>query len=157
MVNKEVYELTEQGLQELEQELENLKTVERPGNIEAIKEARAQGDLSENADYDAAREEQRRIESRIMEIENILKNKKIIKKDTSNKVTTGKKVTIEFVGSKMKKTFYLVGTIEADPFSDKISNDSPLGKGIIGCQVNDLATITTEANKELKVKILAIE
>ncbi len=150
---KEVFELTEQGKIELENELEHLKSVDRPKNIEAIQEARAQGDLSENADYDAAREEQRRIEGRIFEIENILKNVKIIESDNSNKINIGKTVTLEYVALKKTFTYDIVGTIESDPFSGRISNDSPLGKALIGHKPNDVVTFTTEAGKEQKVLI----
>lgn len=157
MINKEVFELTENGLQNLKDELEHLKNVDRPANIEAIKEARAQGDLSENADYASAKEEQVRIEDRINEIENILKNYKIITKDTSNKVTAGKKVNVLYVDSGMSRSFEIVGTIEADPFKGKISNNSPLGKAIIGHSAGETCIVTTESNKELKVKIVTVE
>lgn len=150
---KEVYELTEQGKIDLEQELEHLKTIDRPLNIEAIKEARAQGDLSENADYAAAREEQGRIEGRILEIENILKNAKIIEKDSSNKVSIGKTVTLTYQSLKLKREFEIVGTVESDPFSGRISNDSPLGKAIIGHKVGDHVTFRTESGKEQVVII----
>lgn len=150
---KEVFELTEQGKKELENELEHLKSVDRPRNIEAIQEARAQGDLSENADYDAAREEQRRIESRIFEIENILKNVKIIESDNSNKINIGKRVTLEYVALKKTMTYDIVGTIESDPFSGRISNDSPLGKALIGHKPNDEVVFTTEAGREQRVLI----
>lgn len=157
MINKEVFELTEKGLQLLKEEIERLKTVDRPSNIEAIKDARAQGDLSENADYSAAKEEQLRIEERILEIENILKSYKIIIKDTSANVTTGKSVEVLYIDSKLKKKFEIVGTIEADPFSDKISNDSPLGRAIMGHAAGDTCLVTTESGKEIKVKIISVE
>lgn len=157
MINKEVFELTENGVQLLKDELEHLKTVDRPANIEAIKEARAQGDLSENADYASAKEEQVRIEERIMEIENILKNHKIITKDSSDNVTTGKKVEILYIDSKLKRSFEVVGTIEADPFKGKISNNSPLGRAIIGHSAGQTCIVTTEAGKEIKVKIVSVE
>lgn len=157
MITKEVFELTEHGLQSLKDEIEFLKNVERPRNIEAIKEARAQGDLSENADYASAKEEQLRIEERIMEIENILKNYKIITKDSSSNVTTGKKVEILYLDSNLSRSFEVVGTIEADPFKGKISNTSPLGKAILGKAAGDTCIVTTESGKELKVKIVSVE
>ena len=125
------YQLTEQGFQNLKDELERLKDVDRKRNLDALKEARAQGDLSENADYDAARDEQARIEARVKEIEGILKNYEIIKEDTSNKVNIGKTVVIK-VGDMEKETYKIVGSLEANPLEKRISNESPIGKGIIG-------------------------
>lgn len=162
MINKQVFELTEEGKTKLEVELEKLKTVDRQANIEAIQEARAQGDLSENADYDAARDEQRRIEARILEIENILKNVKVITvEDSGDKITTGKtvKILLNYNSGKnngIEKEYAIVGTIEADPFNNKISNDSPLGKTLIGHKAGDIVTVTSENGKEHKVKVLSI-
>lgn len=156
MDNKKFYELTEEGLAKLKGELQHLIDVDRPNNIKAIADARSQGDLSENADYDAARDEQSRIEARIAEITEILKNVKIITKDTSDRITTGKRVVIDFVGLNRTKTYDIVGTIEADPFKLKISNESPLGKAILGHQKGDVLTVVTEKGKELKVKILDV-
>ena len=153
MNNKQVFELTLDGKRELENELEHLKSVDRPQNIIAIQEARSQGDLSENADYTAAREEQGRIEARIFEIENILKNVKLIEADKSNKVSTGKTVVLEYVALGKEFTYDLVGTIEADPFAGKISNDSPLGNAIIGHKKGDKVTFVTGANLEQTVII----
>ncbi len=157
MVNKQVFELTQNGVDELNKELAYLKNDARPANIEALKEARAQGDLSENADYDAAREEQGRIESRILEIENILKNVKIIVKDSSDKVSAGKHVTINFLASNKTNVYEVVGTIEADPFNGKISVDSPLGKAIFGRSLGETVTVVTETGNEFKVKIAKVE
>ncbi len=152
-----VYELTVAGKEELEKELENLKSVERPRNIEALKEARAQGDLSENADYDAAREEQRRIEGRIAEIEAILKNVKIIEATKDNGVSIGKTVKLIYTKLNREFTYEVVGTIEADPFNNKISNSSPLGKALLGHKKGDVISFTTEGGKTQEVKILAIK
>src|SRR5690606_27263005 len=115
MAVKKQYELTQTGLEELKAELKELKEVKRIENLEALKEAREQGDLSENADYDAARTEQARIEARIREIENIIKNVKIIKSnDDSTQVNIGKTVVLNFLEKKRETTYQLVGTIEAD-------------------------------------------
>lgn len=157
MVNKQVYELTQNGVDELSKEVAYLKNEARPANIEALKEARAQGDLSENADYDAAREEQGRIEARIVEIEAILKNVKIIVKDTSDKVSAGKHVTIKFLNTDTTHVYEVVGTIEADPFNGKISVDSPLGKAIFGRSLGDTVTVVTETGNEFKVEIVKVE
>lgn len=149
MVNKEeVFELSKAGADALKQELEKLKTVDRIQIREAIKEAREQGDLSENADYSSAREQQANIEARIIEIENILKHAKIMDVNT---------VTVRYVDLNRVATFQIVGTIEADPFAGKISNDSPLGKAVIGHKVGDVFHVATENGKELKVELIDLK
>jgi transcription elongation factor GreA len=150
------YKLTQQGFQNHKDELDKLKDVDRKENLTALKEARAQGDLSENADYDAARDEQARIEARIKEIEGILKNYEIIKEDTSNKVNIGKTVVIK-VGDLAQQTYTIVGSLEANPLKGKISNESPIGKGIIGSKKGQTITIKTETKKEVKVKIIDVK
>ena len=157
MDNKKYYELTEEGRLNLEREKQHLIDVDRPNNIKALQDARSQRDLSENADYDAAREEQSRIEARIAEITEILKNVKIITKDSSNRVTTGKNVTIEFIGMNKTESYDIVGTIEADPFEHKISNESPLGKAIMGHDKGTTLTVVTEKGKEFRVKIIDVK
>ena len=157
MDNKKYYELTEEGRLNLEREKQHLIDVDRPNNIKALQDARSQGDLSENADYDAAREEQSRIEAHIAEITEILKNVKIITKDSSNRVTTGKNVTIEFIGMNKTESYDIVGTIEADPFEHKISNESPLGKAIMGHDKGTTLTVVTEKGKEFRVKIIDVK
>ncbi len=150
------YQLTQQGLLDLQNEIERLKTVDRKRNLEALKDARAQGDLSENADYDAARDEQAQIESRIKEIEGILKNYSLIKEDTSNKVNIGKTVVIKLDDFK-KETYTIVGSLEADPLRNKISNESPIGKGIIGSKKGDIVTVKTETGRDVTVKIIDVK
>lgn len=157
MDNKKYYELTEEGRLNLEREKQHLIDVDRPNNIKALQDARSQGDLSENADYDAAREEQSRIEARIAEITEILKDVKIITKDSSNRVTTGKNVTIEFIGMNKTESYDIVGTIETDPFEHKISNESPLGKAIMGHDKGTTLTVVTEKGKEFRVKIIDVK
>jgi len=157
MASKKVYELTQAGLDQLKEELIYLKDVKRVENLEALKEAREQGDLSENADYDAARNEQARIEARIAEIEMILKNVKVIKSnDDSTTVNIGKKVLLRFIERKKEVEYQVVGTIEADPKNFKISIESPLGKTIKGKEVGDIVQIKSATNKQSTVKILAI-
>lgn len=149
MVNKEkVVELTLAGYEELKNELERLETIDRVRNREAIKEAREQGDLSENADYSSAREEQTKIESRILEITNIFKHYKIIDVST---------VTVEYVELKRRATFQIVGTVEADPFAGKISNDSPLGKAVMTHKVGDVFHVSNENGKELLIKLIELK
>ena len=154
---KKKYELTQVGLENLKSELQDLKDVKRPENLAALKEAREQGDLSENADYDAARNEQARIESRIQEIEAILKNYTIIKIDDNSTITIGKKVTIRFIEKNEDKEFQLVGSIEADPIKGRVSIESPLGKSLKGHEKNDVITVKSETGKHFQVKILEVK
>jgi len=151
------FKLTELGYENLKAELEQLKEVDRKKIIEALKEARAQGDLSENADYDAARDEQARIEARIKEIDNILKHAEIIKDTNSKLVTIGKTVTIKFVGSNMTREFTIVGHLEANPLQGKISNESPIGKAIINMKKGAKITYKAETGAEMKIEILDIK
>ncbi|MCF0246510.1 MAG: transcription elongation factor GreA, partial [Ileibacterium sp.] len=121
--------VTQEGLEELQAELDNLIHVVRQQVIVELQEARAQGDLSENADYDAARDHQARVEARIRELEALIKNSVIIQEDEGSEgnaaVRLGTKVTIKDLSDGTEATYSIVGTIEADPFEGKISNDSP--------------------------------
>jgi transcription elongation factor GreA len=154
-----IYKLTEVGFSQLQQELEELKGVKRKKNLEALKEARAQGDLSENADYDAARDEQARIEGRIKEIENILKHAEIIKENNRSRVVgIGKKVVVKFFDSSLGEQEYtIVGNLEANPLEKKISNESPLGKSLIGMKKGKVLTYKTETGKIVKVEIIDVK
>ena len=137
---KKTYQITEAGKAELEFELEKLKG--RRGQIaDKIAEARDYGDLSENAEYDSAREEQGQVESRIGEIEDILLNGEIIKANGSDKVGLGSNVTLKN-GTKTI-TYVVVGPIEANPGEGKISDQSPIGQALLGKKANETATITT--------------
>ena len=151
----EKVKLTQQGLLDLQNELERLKTVDRKANLEALKEARAQGDLSENADYDAARDEQANIEGRINEIEGILKNYELIDslKTDKKSVNIGNTVTIQ-INDMEPQEYKLVGTIEADPMNHRISNESPIGKAIIGCKKGDVLQVKGETGRDIQVKII---
>lgn len=158
MANKdEIIEITKEGLEEKKQRLDFLINVERPRNIEAIKEARAQGDLSENADYDAARDEQARIEAEILQLENTIKNAKIIEISKSDSISIGKKIEVKFKDGKELK-FKLVGTIEANPLAAEpmISNMSPLGVAITGKKQGDTVRFKSEKGNEVEVKILKV-
>lgn len=154
-VNK--IELTKEGAENLEKELRHLIDIERPEVIESLQAARAQGDLSENADYDAARTKQAEIEGRIKEIENILANVKIItEKSKSNKVVSlGSTVTLRDLSDNEEVTYTIVGTVEANPVKGLISNVSPLGRAIIDKAVGD--TVVVHVAQEYKVEILKIE
>lgn len=137
--------LTQAGLDEYKKELDKLKNIDRVHNIELLKEARAQGDLSENADYDAARDEQARIENRIKEIESIINNHVLI--NGKSKDNIGKTIEIEFESNKMVQAFTLVGSLEADPDQKKISNESPLGLAILKSKVGDRVLVKTEVSE----------
>ncbi len=137
---KKLYQITEVGKQELEAELTELKG--RRGDIaDKIANARDFGDLSENAEYDSAREEQGLVESRIAEIEDILLNAELIKSTGSKTVVLGSKVELK-TGAKTV-TYYVVGPVEADPLEGKISNESPIGIALMNKKVGETATITT--------------
>ena len=137
---KKAYQITEDGRAALEQELDELKG--RRGDIaEKIAAARDFGDLSENAEYDAAREEQGLVESRIAEIEDILMNAELIKGGSKTKVSLGS--IVELKTGKKSVTYTVVGPVEANPLEGKISNESPIGEALFGKKVGDSATITT--------------
>ena len=137
---KKQFQITAEGKTELEAELEQLKA--RRGDIaDKIAEARDYGDLSENAEYDAAREEQGLVESRIAEIEDILMNAELIKGGSKTKVGLGS--TVELKTGKKSVTYTVVGPVEANPLEGKISNESPIGEALFGKKVGDSATITT--------------
>jgi transcription elongation factor GreA len=157
-MDKQFFELTESGIEKLKKELDYLKNIKRNENLEALKESRAHGDLSENADYSSARDEQVLIETRILKIKNILKNVRIIKTSKKNQtINIGNQVHLKFLDTMEEKTLYLVGFLEADPFVNKISVDSPLGKNIKGHSKNDIVTVITETGKKFQVQILKIE
>ncbi len=155
MRQKKEFLLTSEGFLELETELNNLKTTERPRIIEAIKEARAQGDLSENADYDAARDEQAKIEARITELEYMLEHAKIIEKAKGDRVDIGTTVTVQYVEDEDEEIYSIVGSMEADPFENKISNESPIGKAIMDKKVGDIISVDTP-NGICNIKIVKI-
>jgi transcription elongation factor GreA len=147
-----LYQITAAGKKELEAELENLKS-RRGGIADKIAEARDYGDLSENAEYDAAREEQGLVESRISEIEDILLNADIIKAGKKTSVSLGSKV--ELKNGKKVITYTVVGPVEADPLAGKISNESPIGVALFGKKVGDKISVTTPKTT-IKYEIVSI-
>lgn len=156
-INKPVFELTKEGVEKLRAELEELKDVKRPEVVRQLQEARAQGDLSENADYDAAREAQAHTEGRIKEIENILDNYKIIRVTSNDdKVNIGKTIKIKFIERKKEATYKLVGTIEANPAQNLISIESPVGKAVLGTSVGDTISVRLENGNTFHVEVLEI-
>lgn len=151
---KEIY-LTKEGLSELQQELDELKQVRRPEVINALKEARSLGDLSENAEYDAARNEQAMVENRIQEIEYLVENAILIAPQAKDVVSIGSSVTIEYVEESDTEVYLIVGSQEADPFENKISFESPLAKAILGKKVGQIGVVESE-NGKYSVKVVKI-
>lgn len=149
---RQQFHLTKEGVDELRAEMEALMG-RRVEIAEAINTARQQGDLSENAEYTAAKTDQERTEKRIAEIDNILKNVKVIKRKKADKVSLGS--TVELKNSNGKVTFSVVGTVEADPLEGKVSDESPIGKALLGKQVGDNVEIILPSKTE-KYKVAAI-
>lgn len=150
------YFITKKGLEELKSEFENLKTVVRPEVINSIKEARAQGDLSENAEYHAAREKQGQIEARIKELEYLIENGTIIEEGDSSEVRIGSTVEIKYIDDDDTDEYEIVGSTEADPFENKISNESPIAKAVLGKKVGDIASVESP-NGNYDVEIISIK
>ena len=155
MPKKEEILLTAQGYAELEEELNDLRINKRAENVQAIKEARSHGDLSENSEYDAARDEQAKIEARIQELEYKLEHATIIENTDKDTVNVGNEVTILYVDDDEEETYNIVGSLEADVFSNKISNESPIGVAIIGKKVGDVIPVEGP-NGSYDVKIVKI-
>lgn len=158
MAQEKVFPMTQAGKEKLEQELENLKTVVRKEVVERIKIARSFGDLSENSEYDAAKDEQAFVEGRITTIENMIRNARIISEDELSKdaVSLGSSVTFVELPEGDEETYTIVGSAEADPFEGKISNDSPIAKSLLGRKVGDQVTVQTPGG-EMNVKIIEIK
>lgn len=154
-MTKEIY-LTQDGYNELKKELDYLKLEKRPEVINALKDARALGDLSENAEYDAARNEQAEVEGRIAELEVMLDNAKIITEASKDKVSIGSKVVVKYVEDEESEEYTIVGSKEADPFANKISNESPIAKAILGFSVGDVVTVDSPNGKyEVQIESIA--
>ena len=152
-------QITAEGLQKLEEELAQRKGAIREEILERIKEARAQGDLSENSEYDQAKEDQGKNESRIVELEQMIKTAVIIDTSASSKegkVSLGCTVVLKDMETEEEESYTLVGTTEADPFENKISNESPVGKAVIGTKIGDVVIAVTPAG-ELSYKILEVK
>ena len=161
MSNEKQYPMTLDGKQKLEEELNTLKTVKRPEVVERIKVARSFGDLSENSEYDSAKEEQGFVEGRISLIEQMLRNAVIITEDdSSNTISLGKTVTFdELINGKranFEESYTIVGSAEADPMEGKISNDSPIAKALMGKHVDDVVKLTTPGG-DMEVIILEVK
>lgn len=150
---KEIY-LTSEGFLKLEEELDELKKVKRPEIITAIKEARALGDLSENAEYSSARDNQAKIEARIKEIEYTLEHATIIENTNDGKVRVGSNITIKY-DEDDEEEYTIVGTNEADPFENKISNESPIAVAVLGKKQGDIVTVESP-NGSFDVEIVKV-
>ena len=157
MVEK-TFPMTKEGLEKLEQELDNLKLVKRPEVIERIKIARSYGDLSENSEYEAAKDEQAFIEGRISTVETMIRYAEIVDNANidKNEVALGKAVVFQEVGDDEEEEYEIVGTAEADPYSGKISNESPIAQALIGRKVGDVVKIPLPMG-EIEVKIVDVK
>lgn len=156
MPEKPVY-LTVEGKQEIEEELHYLKTVRRPEVAAAIHAAKEEGDISENSAYDEAKNEQAFVEGRIMTLEAMLRDVVLIEHDGKNDVVyMGSKVTLREAGSDELETYFIVGSVEADPADGKISNESPLGKALLGATVGDRVSALAPGG-EIEFEVVKIE
>ncbi len=158
MAIEKVFPMTVAGKEKLEQELEMLKTVKRKEVVERIKIARSFGDLSENSEYDSAKEEQAFVEGRITTLENMIRNAKIIQEDevSTDAVSLGRTVTFVELPDGDEESYTIVGSAEADPFEGKISNDSPIAKSLMGKKVGDEVSVQTPGG-EMSVRITSIK
>ena len=149
--------LTYEGLKKLEDELQDLKVVKRKEVADKIREAREQGDLSENAEYDAAKDEQRDIEARIENIENILKNAEVVVEEDVNldQISIGCNIRILDLEFDEELEYKIVGSTEANSLKGKISNESPVGKALMGKKIGDTVVVETQAG-EISYKVLEI-
>ena len=152
---KEIY-VTNEGLEKMKSELNYLKMERRPEVIQSLKEARALGDLSENAEYDAARAAQAEVESKIKELEYNIEHAKIISDEKTGKVSIGSVVKIKYVEDNETEEFTIVGSKEADPFENRISNESPIALAILGKKAKDKVLVDSP-NGKYEVEILEIK
>lgn len=158
MTTEKSFYMTEEGKEKTEAELHELKTVKRPVVIERIKVARDFGDLSENSEYDSAKEEQAFVENRIAQLEKMIRFAVIIEKDADggDVVGLGKSVTFIELPDGEEETYTIVGSVEADPFEGKISNDSPIAKNLLGLEKGSEVNIPTPGG-DIKVRIVNVE
>lgn len=158
MATEKTYPMTLEGKQKLEHELEQLKTVRRKEVVERIKIARSFGDLSENSEYDAAKDEQAFVEGRITQLENMIRNAVIIEDngEASTVVTLGKTVIFQELPGGEEEAYTIVGSAEADPFEGKISNDSPIARSLMGKQIGEEVIVQTPGG-DMRVKIVSVK
>ncbi|GAA0432220.1 MAG: transcription elongation factor GreA [Bacillota bacterium] len=158
MATEKSYYMTQEGKEKLEEELHYLKTDRRQEVVERIKVARDFGDLSENSEYDAAKDDQAFVESRIAQVEKMIRNAVIIENDNDNPniVSLGKSVTFQELPDGEEETYTIVGSAEADPFEGKISNDSPMAQSLLGQEIGSEVTVATPGG-EIQVKIVNVD
>lgn len=154
-MTEKVFPMTEEGKEKLEKELDELKTVKRKEVVERIKIARGFGDLSENSEYESAKDEQAFIEGRISTVENMLQNAQMIdsSKPTNGEVSLGRSVIFKELPDGIEEEYTIVGKAEADPFSGKISNESPIAQALLGKKAGEKVSINTPGgsmNVEIK-------
>ena len=154
MAEKKTFDLTQEGLDQVKAELDKLRLEDRPRIIQAIKDARAQGDLSENAEYDAARDEQAKTEARIKELEYIVENANVVKA-SKTKVGIGSTVTVLYVDDDEEDEYKMVGETEVDIDNNKISQNSPIGKAIFGHKAGEVVEVEAP-NGSYELKIVSI-
>lgn len=157
MAGDKSYYMTHEGKEKIENELHFLKTEKRQEVVERIKIARDFGDLSENSEYDAAKDEQAFVESRIAQVENMIRNAVIIESDNDNPdmVALGKSVTFKELPDGEEESYTIVGSAEADPFEGKISNDSPIAQSLLGHKIGEEVTVPTPGG-DMEVKIVKV-
>lgn len=158
MATEKSFYMTQDGKEKLEEELQHLKTEKRQEVVERIKVARGFGDLSENSEYDAAKDEQAFVESRISQVEKMIRNAVIIENDNENPdiVSLGSTVTFQELPNGDEETYTIVGSAESDPFEGKISNDSPMAKSLIGQEAGAEVSVSTPAG-DIMVRIEKVE
>ncbi|GAA0601871.1 transcription elongation factor GreA [Virgibacillus siamensis] len=158
MATEKSYYMTAEGKEKLENELHYLKTDRRQEVVERIKVARSFGDLSENSEYDAAKDEQAFVETRISQVETMIRNAVIIENDNENPniVSLGKSVTFKELPNGEEETYTIVGSAEADPFEGKISNDSPMAKSLLGHEIGTEVSVTTPGG-DIQVEIIKVD
>ncbi|EKW98462.1 transcription elongation factor GreA [Ligilactobacillus saerimneri] len=158
MADQKEFQMTAEGKKKLEAELEEYKTTKREEVIERIKIARSFGDLSENSEYESAKDEQAFVEGHIKELENMIRHAIVIdsEKVAADEISLGKTVTFQELPDEEPETYTIVGEAEADPFEGKISNESPIAKGLLGRKLGEEVTISTPGG-DMTVKILKVK
>ncbi len=157
MANEAKFKMSRQRFDEIREELHYLETVREKEVSELIKEARSFGDLSENSEYDEAKTEQGKLYSKIAELKNVMENAEIIENiESSNHISLGSKVTVECLDDGEKEEYQIVGSQEANPLHGRISDDSPIGRGLLGHTAGDTVTIEAPAG-EISYRVISIE
>lgn len=148
--------ITKEGLEKMQKELEDLRTTKRAEVAQRLKEAIAMGDLSENSEYDEAKNAQAFLEGRIVQLEQQIRTAQIIVKDKKNRIDVGSTVTIEDMEEYVKETVTIVGSAESNPFEGRISNESPVGRALVGAKAGDIVEADAP-NSVIKYKVISID